>query len=367
MATLAVLFQQCSGVSFKNADEQSQWSHECAQNATKCQEKTEIFNSGTSNKKLDFVWVVDNSASMADEVDRVRSNLANFASRLGNYTDLRMALVSAKDGTTNPSNAYQGSPKYFEMPVMPNGVQALQVNNLVRSSDSLAIGAITLCPSAGSPAGRWCSITTETDPSNRKDATGAMIAENYWNESYSKGISKLDTFLRDQSHKVFVFVSDDNAAKIYNTEYPIYRSQFLDAFDSRFPRSTPIVYSIVSPYAKGAAPSGCSIYNKGEEYINLSGETNGKVFDICQSDWTAYFDDMLAGIEVLARSSFPLETVNIVDILSVKIYSRNNPSNKRELAPGEYTLNNRTLAIRDDVVSGYTNFEVEVKILEYVK
>lgn len=76
---------------------------------------------------------------------------------------------------------------------------------------------------------------------------------------------------------------------------------------------------------------------------------------------------MLDGIETLAKTSFPLATVNIIDILSVKIYNPSNPSAKRELFPGEYILNNRTLTVREDIIEslGYLNFQLDVKILAY--
>lgn len=362
MATLLVMYQQCSNVNFKNAVEQNQWSHECSQDASKCREVTEKFNSGTSNKKIDFVWVVDNSGSMGNEVQKTRDNMKLFAETLAGYTDLKMALVSAKDGTTNPGDS---NPQYFTMPAA--AITSTQVNTFVASNDALIAAGLVTCP-ANAAADSWCTVfqtPRSQNPAGRTDVDGRMIPDARWDKVYKPTAGALTGFMRDQSHKVFVIVSDDDARNAGNP-YRVLSDQFLDAYDSRFPNSQPIVYSIVSPRTvQQAASAGCDVYGQGLEYIRLSGLTGGKVFDICANDWKPYFDEMLAGIETLARSSFPLATVNIVDIVSVQIYSKNTPNNKRTLASGEYTYANRTLTIRDDVVSGYTNFEIEVKLIEY--
>lgn len=362
MGVLMVSYQQCSGVSFQNASEQNQWSHECSQDASKCQEKTEKFNSSSSNKKIDFVWVVDNSGSMGNEVQKTRDNMKLFAETLAGYTDLKMALVSAKDGTTNPGDS---NPQYFTMPSV-SGLASTQINSFVASNDALIHAGLVTCPT-NAPAGSWCT----TFQANKTDVDGRIIpsgpsSSKRWEKVYQPIVGALSNFMRDQSHKVFVIVSDDDARNAGNP-YRVLSDQFLNAYDSRFPNSQPIVYSIVSPRTVDAAKAaGCDVYGQGNEYVRLSGLTGGKVFDICANDWKPYFDEMLTGITTLASTSFPLATINVVEILSVKIYEKGS-SNKRELAPGEYSYANRTLKLRADVVAGYSNFELEVKILEYVK
>ncbi|MES2767632.1 MAG: hypothetical protein V4596_00680 [Bdellovibrionota bacterium] len=356
MVALMVMYQQCSGVNFQNTDAQNQWSHECSQDSSKCKVSTENFNAGTSNKKIDFVWIVDNSGSMAEEVAKTRNNMAAFATQLAGYTDLKMALLSAKDATTNPGDS---NPQYFTLPSgLPAGA-GTQVNTFVSSNDALIFAGLSVCPSGGSAIGSWCNTFLE----NKTDVDGRVIpsgsATKRWEKVYQPAISAFSGFLREQSHKVFVIVSDDDAKNAGNP-YRVLSDQFLDAYDSRFPNAKPIVYSIVSPRSVAdAGAAGCQVYGQGNEYIRLSGLTGGKVFDICENDWSDYFDEMLAGITILANTSFPLAAVNIVDILSVKV-------NNTKLNPGDYTYANRVLTIRPEVMAGFSNYNISVEILEYV-
>lgn len=351
MAVLFVLFQQCSGVSFQNANIQSQQAQDCAQNSSKCKVTTERFNAGTSNKKIDFVWIVDNSASMSQEIQTVKDNMAAFATQLGSYTDLKMVLLSAKDDTTNPKNKYQSDPHYITMPNMPSNVDSLQINTLVRSRDALILGGLGICPPSPAPDS-WCMMFQ----TNHIDAEGKTIPTDRWDAVYSTAISKLSSFVREQSHKVFVIVSDDDAT---TGEFHVKSNEFLNAYDSKFHDSEPIVYSIVSPRTVADAnKAGCSVWNQGLEHMKLSALTGGETFDICAKDWTPYFDKMLSGISTLANTSFPLAAVNIVDILSVKV-------NGHKLNLGDYTYDKHTLSIRPDVMGDYINYNIEVEILEY--
>lgn len=366
MAVLVVAYQQCSGVSFQNANQRVQWSLDCQNDASKCQEVTETFNSGTSNKKIDFTWIIDNSASMSNEIATVRNNMANFANRISQYADLKMAVISAKDSTANPGNKYQSSPYYINLEDanLPNHIPSQQVNSLVKSTDALILGALALCPSSGLNPNSWCAKfqAEKRDDANRD--VNAYKSGAFWNDVYKPTISSLKDFLREQSHKVFVIVTDDNAGSQHADHFHIKTNNFLDAYNSRFPNAQPVVYSIIQP--KASNPN-CNTHNQGTEYIKLSNLTGGGVFDICESNWGPFFDEMLDGIETLAKTSFPLATVNIIDILSVKIYNPSNPSAKRELFPGEYILNNRTLTVREDIIEslGYLNFQLDVKILAY--
>ncbi len=365
MAALVVSYQQCSGVNFQNANQRVQWSQDCQNDPSKCREVTETFNSGTSNKKIDFTWIIDNSASMSNEISTVRNNMATFANRISQYADLKMAVISAKDSATNPGNKYQSSPYYINLQDVGLPSQMTkQVNSLVKSTDALILGALALCPSSGLDPNSWCAKFQDQklDDANRN----VMNYKNgdFWRDVYAPTVSSLGDFLRPQSHKVFVIVTDDDAGSHHGDHFHIKTNNFLNAYNSRFPNAQPVVYSIIQPKANNPR---CNTHYQGAEYMKLSNVTNGGYFDICESNWSPFFEEMLDGIETLAKTSFPLATVNIIDILSVKIYNPNNPGSKRELFPGEYTLNNRTLTVREDIIEslGYLNFQVDIKILEY--
>lgn len=357
MAVLFILFQQCSGVSFQSATNELRWQHECSQDSSKCQAKTESFDTSMGNKQIDFTWVIDNSGSMKEEVGKTQANLSNFASSLKNYSDLRMAVVSAKDSSVAPSSNTQGY--YITLPSV-SGLTTSQVNRFVSSNDILIMAALAICP-ANASDGSWCNAFTDSTKTAtyRKDVDGRRVNDTFWNKVYSLTNGSLTNFVREQSHKVFVFVSDDDARAASNP-YRIKGEQFLDAFQSRFPNASPVVYSIVSLRSVDDAKAvGCEVYAQGNEYMNLSAATNGKAFDICQDDWTSYFDEMLEGVKTLAKYSFTLATVNIMDITSVKI-------NGVEIAKSDYVYANRTITIAQHLLDGPGVYNIQVDLMEYI-
>jgi hypothetical protein len=53
--------------------------------------------------------------------------------------------------------------------------------------------------------------------------------------------------------------------------------------------------------------SGCSIAAIGAAYINLANTTGGRVFDICQTDWTENFNKLTEGLVAAAQNTFTLK------------------------------------------------------------
>ncbi len=340
MIALAVLFQQCAGVNFENAVLSQQWAKSCKEDASKCRAVSEDFNAGSSNKNIDFVWVVDGSGSMSNEIAYIRENIVNFTQSLSNYSSLKMALIGDRTGTYG-----------IQLPAVKdingNDVQTKQVDVDVQSSDAFLFAGMALCPKGASNS--WCSDFL----TNHKDGLGNKI--NTRLSQYTSTEGALVNFLRPQSHKVFVFVTDDEALK--KVPWAGNKLDFLDAYNTLFPLSNPTVYSFVALQERGQAP--CSVYGKGVSYMELSASTGGEAFDICESDWKVHLNKMLDGLETMVNTTFPLATQNVVEVTAVYL-------DGNLLSPGDWSYANRKVTIRPEAMQNSTTYTVRIELIEYI-
>src|SRR5262245_6898423 len=69
------------------------------------QQQEEVFKSTQEiNTKLDILWVVDNSGSMAGEQAKLRDGFVSFASRYMRPTwDIRLAVITTDTYLANPA------------------------------------------------------------------------------------------------------------------------------------------------------------------------------------------------------------------------------------------------------------------------
>lgn len=263
---------------------------------------------GTSSKPLDIVWVIDNSGSMDAEAAHVRNNFNQFINSVKSAADIRVALIS-KSGTTGTA---------VSLPV--TGSAYLQINQTVGSTDGLSLTAAALCPASG--GGAACS--------DGRLKTGAIRGA-------------LRGFLRADTHKVFVFVTDDNS-----TNYS--RTDFMKVFTEVYPTDSAIVYGFVGA---NAAASPC-IARVGSVYVDLANNTGGSVYNICDTDWTSTFSTLATSVINLASGSARIPAVvyqaqhRLVYVDGVEV-----PANR-------YTLDGSGIHIDDVILAGRTAYTLRI-------
>ena len=243
----------------------------------------------TTDAQLDIVWVIDDSGSMADDIDRVKSNFGLFISAMELLSDFKMALITQKQASKN-------NPNFLDLASLYTSPNVMQVDATVDSYNSLAVTAAALCLDQTGPCGQ------------------SKILAN------SSVLGHLGGFLRPSSKKIFVFATDDNAN--------ISADQFIAAFKKTYPDQVPTTFAFVG---LGAAASPCQA-RTGSNYQDLASKTGGFSFNICNTNWTPTFAALTNSVMQLAQNSIHLPT----EVVSGKI-SRIE-LNGIVIDPSKYTL-----------------------------
>lgn len=233
------------------------------------------FDLGLYTSELDMVWVIDNSKSMVEEIDQVEANFGEFAASLSQNINLKIALISA----TVTSSDIKGIVFPDELPPQ---IEKKQIDKFVYRNNSLEIAAYTSCPAEFSNANSVCGASISRGETN----LGLTIFRSTYNQ---KGV--LSDFFRPGAKRIYIFVTDDNAASYFNTD------DFLAALKPHLNGSDLSVYGFV-----GIGTKGCHEAMTGIAYTKLAEKTNGKTYDICESDWSQNFKDLTSDIKVSIKS-----------------------------------------------------------------
>lgn len=292
---ITLTFNNCGEVSFQKA-EGIQESFSTLPNGNNVYQVSQALTS-TQTRPLDIVWVIDNSGSMAAEAAHVRNNLQSFVSQLNGIPDVKMALLS-QAGTTGTS---------VSLPAL--SVPNMQLDQNVSSTNGLYLLANALCPSS-SPGN--CANVGVLNPSR-----GAF-----------------SSFLRPNSQKVVVMVTDDESAMAKN--------DFLSAYNSLYAGSSLTLFGWIG---LGSA-SPCQA-RTGTVYMELAAATGGQIFNICDTDWSARFSQLASNVVTLVVDTIPLPQVVLQSsqIFMVKL-------NGRVLSSSEYSFNTNGIVLSAAVRNG---------------
>lgn len=286
MILIPLAFNQCGKVDFAESGESEFGSLSIAANGEGTYKVT-VQHAGSSARPLDLVWIIDNSGSMSAEAAHVRNNLASFANSLSVIPDVKLAVISSV-GTTGTSV------------VIPTGlpIPTLAIDVLISSHNALDALGSAMCP-VGAISGAPCAST-----SSALSLRGS-----------------LRTFLRSGSLKVFVVVTDD-------TSY-IPAQKFEETFTSVFPGETPIVHGFVGIGAASSCQEATGI-----QYQDLARDTGGKIFNVCDQDWTPAFSQLSNHVvsSALGTISLPQEVLSGT-ITSVTVNEQTIPSSQYSLNP----------------------------------
>ncbi|MCH2535613.1 MAG: hypothetical protein MK008_14315 [Bdellovibrionales bacterium] len=268
---------------------------------------TENLGIKTTSRNIDFVWVIDNSGSMSAEAQAVNNNYLAFMQNISSRAEIRSSLISATNskstGVSIPKNLEGENHKQFPITVS-------SVNGMSHATGSLLT-----------------KNECESNPSLYFNSSGSSNCDYYVKSDNNRD------FLRVNSKKIFVFVTDDN-------ERYTDTNKFLNAFNTAYPSQSPIVYSFI-----GLQNSVTNCYARiGSAYDNLSMNTQGGVFDICQQDWSQHFNDMIDHVFVSTENIFNIKHETFEEIMEVKV-------DDVILSKDQYTVDNNTITIKPELLS----------------
>lgn len=230
---------------------------------------------------LDMIWVIDNSGSMTEEAERVRNNFSAFLTSLNTSTNFRLLLVSA---TAQMSNAGVTLPANFD----PN--THLQVQRYISSTDGPRVLLETL---------------------QSQVPTG---------------------FLRSDSKKVIVFVTDDAPSMLARDFFSSLETQ------QHWPLQDVSVSAFIG---LGKDQSPCQD-NTGSEYMAMASQTLGRTYNICAQDWSSHFSNLINVSVAKASRRFTLQGASVSQILEITV-------NGAPVASSLYSLSGKVVTLADSV------------------
>jgi len=229
---------------------------------------------------LDMIWVIDNSASMNAEAALVRSNFDAFLTALNKSTNFRLLLITTSDP-------------------LRNGV----------------------------------SIPSNFDPATHKQIDYEVGSFNGPSVLLKKLNEVPSGFLRSDSKKIIVFVTDDNSKMTADN--------FMTSLISNQGWSQQDV-SISSFIGIDAASSPC-MAAEGVVYKDLASRSSGQTYNICNTDWSAHFSNLLNTSVSKAVRRFTLtKTSAVSSIVAIKV-------DGAELSSSQYSLSGKTVTLADSV------------------
>lgn len=277
-ASLIVLFQNCaSEVAFKEVT--TNLSSEAPPILDTASESFKVSFSSQS-APLDMIWVIDNSGSMGQEAEHVRNNLTSFVNELNKSTNFRFLLVSRKgtSGTTVSLNSG----------LNPSSHLQIDVNVGSTNGPDLLLNAL--------------------------------------------GNEPTKSFLRQESKKIIVFVTDDNSSKSANF--------IINSLTQKLNASLQDI-SVNSFIALSQQESPC-LAKEGQVYKDLASATAGSTYNICSTDWTSHFSDLIDVSVSKAIRRFTL-TKNVNAVHDVKV-------DGKTLDKSAYSIAGKVLTLHDDVL-----------------
>ncbi|XGC80549.1 VWA domain-containing protein [Bdellovibrio bacteriovorus] len=287
-STLVLFFQNCApnNPTFVEVPLEAAGTEDLASEgsdeATDSPETSQTFKVTYSSEAapLDMVWVVDNSLSMNEEAAIIRENLKSFISALNKSTNFKFLLISKK------------------------GINGTKV-----ALDS------TL------PSSSFIQLDQEVNSYNGPSILVGTAAQ-----------SVTEKFFRENSRKVIVFVTDDDASAT-----PQY---FLDKLTAiKNVKLQDVDVSSFITLSKTKSPCGD---RAGTAYINLANATGGHNYNICDTKWDNSFADLIERSVAKAVRRFTLDAAGVKEIVDVRV-------DGVVLAKSSYSFDGKALTLAESV------------------
>ncbi|MCB9738810.1 MAG: VWA domain-containing protein [Deltaproteobacteria bacterium] len=242
-------------------------------------EFTDEFEQG-AGKKVDVLFVIDNSGSMGDEQNNLATNFKTFIQVATLWqNDFHLGVVTTDMKAGNQSGRLQGVPRIITHATAdPTG--KFQANAKVGTNGSadeqgLAAAEAALTLPHVFDAGKACS----TD----KDCTdGALCVDDPDNPGVKGCGGHNRGFLRKQAGLEIVFVSDEEDSSPGALKYYI---NFLYSIKGAANKGLFHAHAIVGLQNNSGGSSGGCGAAKGNRYITVANDTGGKTASICDASF----------------------------------------------------------------------------------
>ncbi|MEY3011699.1 MAG: hypothetical protein RIT45_434 [Pseudomonadota bacterium] len=241
-------------------------------------EFTDEFEQG-AGKKVDVLFVIDNSGSMGDEQNNLAQNFKTFIQVATLWqNDFHLGVVTTDMQAGNQSGRLQGVPRVITHATAdPTG--KFQTNAKVGTNGSadeqgLAAAEAALTLPHVYDAGKACN--TDADCPDK-----TLCVEEPDNPG-TKGCGGHNRgFLRKQAGLEIVFVSDEEDSSTGNLSYYI---NFLYSIKGAANKGLFHAHAIVGLQNNSGSSGGCGAA-KGNRYITVANDTGGKVASICDASF----------------------------------------------------------------------------------
>ncbi len=253
-----------------------------------------------SASKIDVLWVVDNSGSMAPRQENLSKNFQAFIEVFTKGSvDYRLAVTTTD--IFKERGRFVGTPKIIT-PQTPNAITAFAAN--------VKVGVTGSPYEAGMEAGR---LAIDTQRATNLAALDACKRACPSNQAACPGNCETNTkyeFLRDDAYLYIVFVSDEEDESSEDTRFYYRYFETAKGIGNDGMVTTAAIMGDVPGNSCGATP--------GVRYKTLSDLTGGDVGSICDANFANALRKLAANAVGLKRK-FALQVAPNLQTLAVKL------------------------------------------------
>lgn len=225
---------------------------------------TEVFHQPTQIS-VDILWAIDASCSMGEEQEKLIANLSQFVGYAdAQGVDYQMAVVEAEEVTPSAGvfRRCSGHPAVIHSSYMTSAIR----EQVFGCMFDLGVEGVGVESGLGAAREALRLATAQNQNPNTNPNAG---------------------FVRDGSELVIVTISDEDDQS--SSPDAVLRDFYFSVKGGQ--RNSVSVHAIAGPL-----PSGCSTASAGTRYANLTRQTNGQFYSICEADWQPLLRNL--GIDV---------------------------------------------------------------------
>lgn len=261
-----------------------------------------------SASKVDVLWVVDNSGSMAPRQENLARNFQSFIDLFSKGAiDFRIAVTTTD--IFKDLGQFKGSPKFLT-PSTPNLATAF--------ANRVKVGTSGSAYEAGLQAAQMAldrqKLANEPEMKDLADCQDTCMKTSNFTECRESCINQHPVdFLRPDAYLYLIFVSDEDDKSAQDIRYYWRMYEMAKGMGND---ETVMTAAII-----GDVPSNTCKATPGARYVSLSKLTGGDVGSICDENFSATLKK-LATNAVGLRRKFALSKAPNVDTLKVSILYR---------------------------------------------
>ena len=270
--------------------------------------RKDVFNQEAASK-IDVLWVIDNSGSMADKQQELSTGLSRFMELFNRgLVDYRIAVTTTD--VFNDQGNFVGTPAIIT-PKLGDPVAAFQKNVKVGTGGK---GLEQGLEAARLAIDRQMKLAAEVLAKRKTCRTGCRAGATAQKCSDDCDVKFNPEFMRPDAHLYLVFVSDEEDHSFGEVRY------FQRFFESAQGVGNEGAVN-VSAICGDAPQSACKNAEAGKRYVDLAISTGGLFGSICDTTFDKHLENLALNAVGLKRK-FSLSKEPETDTLDVKVKYR---------------------------------------------